>query len=713
MKLFPATVFLTALFALNAVAQQTTPTPPPDDSIKISTNLIQIDVSATDKDGRPVTDLRADEFEVYENGKKQTLTNFTLVSTSATKTTNQAVPTVKPSKDTIPIPPIRLKQEDVKRTYALVIDDLGLNFSSVYTVQKSLRDFVVNRVADGDMVAIIRTGAGIGALQSFTNDKRLLLAAIDRIKWNAMGRGGIGAFVPIEPTLREELDGMQRSDGSTRSVAGVAEEKELMKNVDDFRNDNFSVGTLGALRYVIRGMSELPGRKSVVLFSEGFALGGTDNRVLDAMRVVADLANRASVVFYTIDPRGLLDPTMANADEDIRRVVPDSPGAGRFDNGPREARTTAFRESQMSLRFLAEETGGFSIQNVNSIERGLVKMIDDQSSYYLLGYEPDESLFDPKKSKFNKLEVRVKRRGVTVRYRSGFFGITDQTIRDKTQTSQQKIVSALISPFVVNEINLNLYPVFENDATRGDIIQALVHIDAKDIQFSESNGNRKANFDLIAMTFGANGSPVDQYARNYSIEVTERAYQNMLRNGFVYTLTVPIKKNGSYQFRVALRDTKTDKVGSATQFIEVPDVKKRLVMSNLLIDNFSAEEWQRIRAGGSRDDSERSVLLDTTVRQFRRDSVVRFDYVIYNPTLSTNLQAQARLIRDGKVIFEETPAAVKTAGVLDLSRIQTAGGLTLGNSLAAGSYIIQVVVFDKSDEKKKFATQFVEFEIVD
>ncbi|MBK8148783.1 MAG: VWA domain-containing protein [Acidobacteria bacterium] len=699
-----------AFISVSALSQIPKQTPVPDDSIKVSTNLIQIDVSATDKDGRAVTDLRAEEFEVYENGKRQDLTNFTFVST--VKTVNESKPSVKPSKNSIPIPPVRLRQEDVRRTYALVVDDLGLNFASVNAVQKALRDFINNQMKDGDLVAIVRTGAGIGALQSFTNDKRLLMAAVDRIKWNSMGRGGIGPFVPIEPTLREELDGMQKADGSTREVAGVAEEKELLRQFDEFRNDRFSIGTLGSLRYIIRGMSSLPGRKSIILFSEGFALSGEGNRVLDAMRIVADLANRASVVVYTIDPRGVIDPTMANAFDDIRRVVPDSPGAGRFDEGPREKRAADFRESQLSLNFLAAETGGLSIKNQNFFERGLLRVVEDQSSYYLLGYEPDENLFDPKKSKFNRLEVRVTRPGVKVRYRSGFFGITDQTLRNATVAPQQKIISALVSPFEVNEVNLSVYPVFDNDPKRGDLIQALVHIDANDIVFSESNGNRKANFDLIAMTFGTNGTPVDQYSRNYTIEVSERAYRNMLKNGFVYSHTVPIKKNGAYQFRIALRDTVTDKVGSASQFIEVPDVKKRLVMSNLVLDAFSQDEWAKFRAGGSRDESERSVLLDAAVRKFRRDSIIRFDYVIYNPKLSTALESQTRLIHDGKVIFEETPKPVRTSGLKDLSRIESAGGLSIGNSLEPGSYILQVVVFDRSDEKR-FTAQFAEFEVVD
>ncbi len=715
MRNFLCLAFLLMVASLTSFAQTATPTPPiADDSIKISTNLIQIDVSVTDKNGNPVTDLRADEFEIFENGKRRTLSNFSYIAANGTSTpTATPVPPTPKKKDatSIPVAPIKLRQEQVRRTYALVVDDLGLNFASIERVREVLRKFIETEVRPGDLVAILRTGSGIGTMQSFTSDKRVLNAAIDRIRWNSVGRASTDLYEAIKPTLREERDGTQRADGSTVATAGVEEEKASLQQISETRSETFSIGTLGSLRYIIGGMSGLPGRKSIVLFSEGFILTDLSNRVYDQMRVIADLANRASVVFYTIDPRGVVNPEMAFADEDIRRVVPNRPGQGRFDTDPRERRNSAFRDSQLSLRFLAAETGGLSIQNQNFIGKGLENAVKDLGSYYLLGYLPDEDLFDPTKARFNKLEVKVTRPGVKVRYRSGFFGISDEKIRAATQ-AQPRAVAALVSPFEQNEIDINLYPVFENDPALGNIVQALVYIDARTLNFADSGTNKKANFDLIAMTFGDNGNVVDQYARNYSVEVPERVYENMLRNGFVYTLSVPIKNAGAYQFRVALRDTATNKVGSATQFIEIPDVSKRLSLSNLIVDGFTPSEWQKVKAGGSRDDSERSVLLDATQRTFKKNTIVRFDYVVYNPDRADTLESQVRLIRGDRVIVNEKPSPVKMAGA-DPTRIQSVGAISLGSDLTAGRYILQIIVFDSRSPKKRITTQFVEFDIVD
>jgi hypothetical protein len=342
------------------------------------------------------------------------------------------------------------------------------------------------------------------------------------------------------------------------------------------------------------------------------------------------------------------------------------------------------------------------------------RVLADQSSYYLLGYQPDNETFDPKKNKFNQLEVKVTRPGLKVRYRSGFFGVTDEKIQNVAQTPQQKLTNALTSPFGASEVNLSLYPIYYNDAKDGDLIHALVNIDAKDLRFAEGNGNRKANFDIVAMTFGDNGVPVNRLSKNYTIEVSERVYQKMLANGFVYTLPMPIKKSGAYQFRIALRDTNSDKVGAASQFVEVPNFKKKMSISNLILDNFTPEALQKIKLGDSRDSSDRTALLNTTLREFKRGTILRYDYVIYNPKQRQSLTVQTRLIRDGKVIYEETPAPLKTDGQTDLMRLQSSGAITLGKNLEVGSYILQTIIVDAAAKgKDSFATQFVEFEIVE
>ena len=708
-NLFTA-VFFTAFFAIAVNAQIVPPPPAPgEDSIKISTTLIQVDVTVTDKKGNIVTDLKPEEIEIYENGVKQDVSAFSFINAETGEKTIQTPSNQKTAngKDAIPTPPVKLKPEEVRRTYALVVDDLGLNFGNIYWVRQSLRKFVNEQMQDGDLVAIVRTGSGIGALQSFTSDKRQLLAAIDKIKWNPHGRSGISTFNPIGTTLRQDLDGTVKSDGSVSTVAGTDEEIAFQKQLEQYRNENFSAGTLGALNYIIRGMRELPGRKAIMLFSEGFVISGLEDRVLDSMRVLADLANRSSVVIYTLDPRGLQVP-MFEAQDTVRDI---------FDSRTITAinqRTDDFTKSQSSLRYLADETGGFAFVNQNNINKGLQEAIADQSGYYLLGYQPDEKTFDPKNSKYNKLEIKVLRPGLKVRYRSGFFGITDEKIQNATkQTPQQTLVSSLISPFGASDISLNLYSVFYNDDKKKNVIRSFVFINPNDLTFTpDSEGMYQAKFSVIAAIFDTDGASADNGVGSQTLRFTKEQLEKVKKTGIIYDLPVVITKLGSYQFRLALRDETTGKIGAVNQFIEIPNVKKNLALSGIILNNFTVEQWEKVKLGGPSGKDDRSVLLDTTLRRFERGTILRYDSVVYNPKSSRKIQTRIRLIRDGKVVYEEQPTGIKTAGQNDLSRLQIAGALTLGKNLEPGNYVLQIVASEKTNEKK-FAAQFVEFEIIE
>lgn len=240
---------------------------------RIAIDLVQLDAVVTDRRGQPVHDLRADEFEVLQDGRPQPIASFGYVAAGG----QPAAPDVTRSAAGSPGP---IAPHHVRRTIAIVVDDLGLSFESTARVRDVLRQFVDRDVRPGDLVAILRTGAGMGALQQFTTDRRVLHAAVERVRWNFMAR-----VSPFGPRMNAE------------------------DALEAFRTEVFTAGTLGAVQYVVKGVSELPGRKSVVLLSDGFRLLDADGkygRTMDALRALVDAANRAGVVIYTIDARGLV-----------------------------------------------------------------------------------------------------------------------------------------------------------------------------------------------------------------------------------------------------------------------------------------------------------------------------------------------------------------------------------------------------------------------
>ncbi len=728
-----------------------------DDVVRITTNLVQIDAVVTDRTGKQVTSLTPEDFEIYENGKQQEIKNFTYVANGQPAAALADAATIIPQtdkkaarKNVMLTPPVRLRPEQVRRTIALVVDDLGLSFESMHFVRDALRKFVDEQMQPGDLVAITRTGAGIGALQQFTSDKRLLYAAIDRVRFNMAGRAGIGYFSAItdEPlntyAKRPQVPGSELGQPLDNPVNKQNVERDVRQRVSEYRDEIFSVGTLGALNFIIRGLRELPGRKSVVLMSDSLSLfeagGQTNSRLLDSVRHLTDLSNRASVVIYTIDARGLQTLNLGAQDQ-LSGIYTSPTGQNRSGIDPRataarlDERTLDFLNSQSGLNYLADQTGGFFVQNNNDINLGIRRVLEDQRGYYLIGYRPDEATFDPISGQrhFNKIEVKVKRPGLAVRTRTGFFGITDEQARPVRNTARQQLMAAITSPFASGAIDLRLTSLFLNDPTYGSFVRSLIYVDGQSLKFTEeADGSHKAAVDVVAMTFDAEGTTVDQRYRTETVVVRGSEYNDVLRDGLIFGINLPVKKAGAFQLRIAVRDANTQRVGAANQFIEVPNLtKNRLTLSGMYVA--SSELRRTISAATNTLTSAPAVTARETpgteegkigevdpqagpaVRRFRPGTTIDYGYEVYNAQLDKQtrrpqLQTQLRLFRDNKPVF--SGKVISISGPSDSKRLVAFGHLKLGENLTPGEYVLHVVVTDTlAKEKQATTAQWIEFEI--
>ena len=724
------TILLLLTLTLPGFAQQPAPqkqaTPPPEtqtpqraseeDVVRITTNLVQVDAVITEKNGKQVTDLRPDELQILEDGKPQKIDNFSYVSLDSAARSSAAVAAKSVDKNAPPLPPVKLRPEQVRRTIALVVDDLGLSFESTHFVRDALRKFLDEQMQPNDLVAIIRTAGGVGALQQFTSDKRQLYAALDKVKWNPSGRGGIGVFAPITS-----------SSPQTGAGGNVPLTSDADQDLERFREDIFSVGTLGAINYVVRGLRTLPGRKSVIVMSDGIKIfnGGDASggqRVLDALRNLTDQANRASVVIYTMDARGL--QTLGFTAEDSGGQM----NANEIEKNLADRRASFF-ESQNGLFYLAQQTGGFALVNNNDLAGGIKRVIEDQKGYYLIGYRPDESTFDTVsgRRKFHKLSLRVLRPGkFNVRVRNGFFGITDEEAVPQVKTRVRQLTDALTSPFGSAGVHLRLTSLFSHDPKTGSIMRSMLHVNARDLTFIEQpDGWNQSVFDILAVTFGDNGVVIDQISRTHTIRLRGKTYDRILKEGFIYNVMVPVKKAGAYQLRAALRDVASEHVGSASQFIEVPDIKKnRLTLSGVLVRGLPLQTYLRERAGpdpeASADDSVDQSDPETSaaLRRFSGGMVMLYGVAIYNAQLDKqtgkpNLQTQIRVFRDGQLVFTGGQVSLDTANLTDFKQLQVTGALELGAGMLPGEYVLQVIATDLlAKEKHRLATQWIDFEIV-
>jgi VWFA-related protein len=687
-----------------------TPTREQDTTVRITTQLVQVDATVTDKKGEHVVDLTEDDFELTVDGKKQPITYFRLVKLPEPKSaegtaTNAPKPvTPPPSMPTKPVAP-----EKVARTIAFVVDDLGLSFESTYFARRAIKKFLDEQMQEGDLVAIIRTGRGLGALQQFTSDKRVLYTAVEKLTWNPIGRDMIPRF------------------GVTDNNDAAAQAQDRF---DDFRETVFASGTLGALNFVVRGLRELPGRKSAILISDGFRLFGRnrDNTlILDRVRRLTDLANRSSVVIYSLDAKGLqtLMPTAADRIDNL--------------NGPRFAEGLARMsqqnfESQEGLTYLARETGGVAFINNNDLNLGIRRALKDQQSYYLIGFDPSDEKFD---RKYHSIRLKVNRPGLQTRTRGGFIGYSDKPKEPVPQTREAQILSALFSPFGARDVAAQMTSFFfnmpnpdrkqKNDPETVSFVRSFFHIDASNLTFKDAdNGDKLLKLEIATFTFNETGAVVEQHGRAFELRLDEARHRMALKRGFNYTDDFMIKKPGAYQFRAVIRDAETGRMGSAGQFIQVPDLSKnRLELSGLILTSSRTESDKQSTnpptgnpPTGSPTGAEEGEDIQPTpgVRRFSRNSVIDYGAFIYNATPDPKtgkpqLTSQLEIYRDGKVLHQMEPKPVDPGAEANPKRLECGGSLKL-TSFPPGDYVIRIVITDQlAKEKYARAEQWMDFSV--
>jgi VWFA-related protein len=700
--------------------KESAPYPGQEDVVKLGVTLVQVDAVVMDKAGRYVTDLTADDFEIYEDGRRQKITNFSYVAAQPKRPGGAAgARSVPLDKNALPVPPARLRPEQIRRTMALVVDDLELSAESVHFVRQSLKKFVDEQMQPEDIVAIIRTGGGRGFLQQFTSDKRQLYAAIERVRWNPSGRGGLSAVSPI---IADDPATAGSSDHGNANRSDERADARSNTDVNQLRNEVFSVGTIATLNAISRGIKDFPGRKSVILFSDGmtiFSRSGDDNvRILEALRRLVDQANRASVVFYTIDSRGL-QTLLPSAADDLKGRTQHS-----FEEPMRKGRENYYY-SQEGLIYLAKQTGGLSFLNSNDLSKGIARVLDDQQGYYLIGYTPEESTFKAINGRraYHNLSMKVRRAGLMVRYRTGFYGVPDTETPALAATPVQQLHNAIASPFSASGIPLQLTSMFGYEDGQGLFMNSMLHIDISKLTFSDAaNDTKLATIDVGAVTFKDTGAVIDQVWKNYTITISAKTFAGEINRGLVYTILLPIKNAGAYQLRTVVRDSQSARIGSANQFIEVPDVDKgRFAISGIMAQGVSFQEAQpdqqkQAIAGQNRspnDDSQHGPAL----RRIKSGSLMDYGFWIYNARLDKDsnlpqLEAQVFVYQDGKMIFAGKGKPVEVGGTQNLKSILAGGSLNFSN-FEPGEYVLQVVVTDKlAKEKSGKASQWIDFEVV-
>ena len=720
--------FLAVLLSVSlTLGARQSPVPPPEPAqgdvvFSVTSTLVQIDAVVLDDKGRQVTNLGPGDFEILIDGQPQKITNFSYVRVTPGAAPQPAQEEAKgnrlPRPEARRLPPQpEARREQVRRTIVLMVDDLGLSFESVAFVRRALHKFVEQQMQPGDLVAVCRTAAGSGALQTFTTDRSILLSVIDHLRWYPDGRYGIG--LDQKRVLATVVNG--------RSAApGGASGRSAFENPFPFGS---SVGTLVSVLHVVDALRDMPGRKSVVLFSDGitlwipprpdhpggFGVSGDDNSgaldITGPLKAITDRANRSGTVIYAMDVRGLksLTPDASLAiDPIINGGLPhtESPSASDVLGGIMNEMALDHAISQAGLAAVAELTGGF-ISTGNDLNYGLDRVMEDQNGYYLLGFHPNDSVFAPAGGvlRFNGVKVRVHGAGLHVRSRTGFYGQTDEQERPKNPTALDQLRASMLSPFRSSDIHVRATPLYSQLTKQGPLVRNLIYIDVRDLQFEpQLDGTSKAYLDLLGVAVGAGDRPLGAVAKPYVVLVPRGGMERARENGVVYSLDLAVAHPGPYQFRMAVRDQKTGKLGSASQFLEIPDLQRaRIVLTSVVLGKT-----------GIGTEDERLARLTPARRLFRQDEVMEYFCLLEQSGkpragAAPALEARIRVFRDDKEIYSGPAPIVKT----EAGQPAVFGRLQLKNTIQPGEYYLQVSAREHEGKRETVAVQWTDFEVID
>src|SRR5215813_13743860 len=368
-------------FPVSAQTPVSSPPPPSDDVIRINTELVQTDVMVFDKQGRFVSGLKSDQFELSVDGKTQPFSFFEQVRAGTFRETKLL------SKNSV-VSETAVVNERRGRTVVFFVDDLHLSLDSLGRTRKALTQFIENEMTENDRVAIASTSGDVGFLQQFTDNKSVLRAATDRLTQHPYKVTDLtDSHTPMTEVMalaieRKEDPGVLESyiDRCLEEAFPLRYRRETCElQVKDrarailLQASTVILNTYASLESLMHSATMLPGRKLVFFFSDGFLLdtGPRNSDPREKLHQITDAALRSGVVIYTIDARGLFSGQL-----DATNNVP-------FDRQNR-LESTSLREGPMmqdALNALAADTGGRALRNQNYFDRWVNKILDETSDY--------------------------------------------------------------------------------------------------------------------------------------------------------------------------------------------------------------------------------------------------------------------------------------------------------------------------------------------
>ena len=629
-----------------------------DEVVKVKSNLVNIDVIVKDKKGKYISDLKAEDFVITENGQSQKLEFFDapLAHTETHKAGEAAG--VEPAA---PTPPTTAPRNYV----SLVLDFQSTDIANLKRVREGAIKYVREQVTDSDAVALLVVTHGLQMVQSFTQDKTRLVAALESLDAAPDSKNFERRDIADNiANLRDSLNTAGAAPGNITTNAGGSAAARVMimqRVLAQFIQLRTALSlqqarpVLAALAALAEGLRPIPGKKTLVLFSQGWVTPA----VLDwQVQSTIDIANRANVAIYIIDSAGL------RASAPTGSYIPSTPlggisaatsqeqrikavgGETVFDTARQEGLT---REYDILYR-LSGDTGGKFLKGNNDIGVGLERINEEIQARYTLAYRSTNQNFD---GSFRKVKIEVRRPDVQVMSRNGYYAIPPEEIVLLSPADKKLLANfneAQSHPGLPLFVSITPFRTREGLYT----VPLAIELPPAAVKFERKADKRSLQLEVLGVLKSGSERVISRLGGNFDVNLNAADYDQILNNNIFYRQDLQLAP-GEYTLDLIVKDKQSEKLAAYRQqfeltegedFATTPVVLSRYVEAASQLPPNPAEFPDVFVTG-------KQLIRPSAARQFKTtDNLIMF-LAVYNAANSPDtskplVRVTVRLLKDGQ-----------------------------------------------------------------
>lgn len=694
-----ACLFLSSLLvfstSISSAAQDQKKKAEKDWVIELKTVLVELQAVVTDRQGHLVQGLKKEDFDLRERGRLQDISSFAEEHIGPLSISQPVrLANVPPGDPAAP-------SAEPTRSLLLFVDTIHMAGQNLLRVKQGLMKFIDEQITEQDAVMIVTSGGMEGIPARFVRERNLLRHYIDKIA--AWGSASNSYFTPslAADVRRENQDAINLAVSVLESEEGLRPDMlsaSILKQMalgkaGDVLAEAASRRTnlLATFRAAAELMSKAAGQRVMFFFSDGFSLLDSRGMVesLDLQQAISR-AVRSGVVVYSINSKGLEAP----AEFDASRRGPsgvsfDSRLLGRLSSYA----SASEKEAQDGMNAIAKDTGGDAFFRTNDINWALKKSFEGNHIYYALAYYPSTD-----GQGFRDIALRVKGHpDYSVRTQKGYLA-SDVKKKEKpvAKSPQQRLFDAIARPIPETAISVSAsahYLEVESDKAQ---VSIKLSIDGSRLTYHEQGDRSTLALEVAGAVYDRAGRLVTSFIEKIKGGVPSDHLSEVKGSGFGYTKRMELKP-GSYQVRVGALEPETENIGTASSWVEVPDLAKgKLELSSVLLA--TAGETQPVTGPQQLD----------AIKSYKTGSMLVYYLMLYNApsSIGSDLTIRSEIALNDKIIYESEPKPVSSRMMgKDNKGIEIGGQLNL--DLDPGFYALRVEIKDKTNREFRRSVEFL------